>query len=227
MTIEAVLFDKDGTLFGFDETWGGWTLGVIEALSGGDADCTAALADALMFDPVQLRFDPASPVIAGTAESSAAVMLPHLSGWTLPALAQEINNRAMNVEPVPPVPLAAVLDALAPRILGVATNDAEGPAWQQLEAAGVAERFAFVAGYDSGFGAKPGPDMLLAFIRAVGVSSDRIAMVGDSTHDLRAGRAAGMVTVGVLTGPAPATVLKPFADVVLPDISALPAWLDR
>ncbi|MEL7215242.1 MAG: HAD family hydrolase [Pseudomonadota bacterium] len=227
MTIEAVLFDKDGTLFGFDQTWGGWTLGVIEALSGGDADCTARLADALKFDPVKLQFDPASPVIAGTAEASAAVMLPYLKGWTLPALVHEINIRAMTVKPVPPVPLAAVLDALAPRVLGVATNDAEAPARQQLEAAGVADRFVFVAGYDSGFGAKPAPGMLLGFTQAVGIAPERIAMVGDSTHDLRAGRAAGMVTVGVLTGPAPAAELEPFADAVLPDIGALPGWLDR
>ena len=51
-------------------------------------------------------------------------------------------------------------------------------------------------------------------------------MVGDSTHDLSAGRAAGMRTVGVLTGVAQAEVLEPFADVILPSIADLPAWLD-
>ena len=50
-------------------------------------------------------------------------------------------------------------------------------------------------------------------------------MVGDSTHDLDAGKAAGMVTIGVLTGPAPREELAPFADVVLDSIAEIPSWL--
>jgi phosphoglycolate phosphatase len=50
-------------------------------------------------------------------------------------------------------------------------------------------------------------------------------MVGDSTHDLLAGRAAGMRTVGVLTGLAPEAVLAPHADVVFPNIGHLTDWL--
>ena len=50
-------------------------------------------------------------------------------------------------------------------------------------------------------------------------------MIGDRTHDLDSGRAAGMTTVGVLTGLATRADLAPHADVVLDDIGALPAWL--
>jgi phosphoglycolate phosphatase len=50
-------------------------------------------------------------------------------------------------------------------------------------------------------------------------------MVGDSAHDLTAGRAAGMGTIAVLTGLAKASDLEPFADLVLPDIGYLPNWL--
>jgi len=52
-----------------------------------------------------------------------------------------------------------------------------------------------------------------------------VVMVGDSTHDLIAGRAAGMACVGVLTGTAVEGDLAPFADAVLPDIGHLPGWL--
>ena len=52
-----------------------------------------------------------------------------------------------------------------------------------------------------------------------------MVMVGDSLHDLVAGRAAGMQTVGVLTGPACRDELAPCADVVLPDIGHLTTWL--
>jgi phosphoglycolate phosphatase len=47
-------------------------------------------------------------------------------------------------------------------------------------------------------------------------------MVGDSRHDLIAGRAAGMPTLAVLTGVADEAELAPFADVVCPDIGHLP-----
>ena len=50
-------------------------------------------------------------------------------------------------------------------------------------------------------------------------------MVGDSAHDLIAGRAAGMQCVGVLTGTATRADLAPLADVVLPDIGHIPDWL--
>ena len=50
-------------------------------------------------------------------------------------------------------------------------------------------------------------------------------MVGDSTHDLMAGRAAGMQTLAVLTGAAGAGELAPFADHVLAHIGDIPGWL--
>jgi phosphoglycolate phosphatase len=50
-------------------------------------------------------------------------------------------------------------------------------------------------------------------------------MLGDSTHDLQAARAAGMAAVGVLTGVARAAELAPHADAVLADIGELPTWL--
>ena len=74
---------------------------------------------------------------------------------------------------------------------------------------------------------KPMPEPLLAFCDAIGVAPNRAIMVGDSTHDLIAGRLAGMGTVGVLTGMADAGTLAPHADVVLPDIGHLTGWLDR
>jgi phosphoglycolate phosphatase len=127
------------------------------------------------------------------------------------------------------VPLLPLLSGLRDRglRLGVATNDSEAPARQHLAAHGITDCFDFIAGYDSGHGAKPGPGMCLAFAAACGLPPRRVAMVGDSRHDLQAGRAAGMHTVAVLTGIAKAPDLAPLADVVLPDIGAIPGWLDQ
>ena len=127
------------------------------------------------------------------------------------------------------VPLIPFLESLRGRelALGVATNDAEAPALAHLTAAGVVGHFDFIAGSDSGYGGKPAPGQLLGFCAETGVPPDETIMVGDSLHDLKAGRAAGMRTFGVLTGLATQSELAPFADVVCPDIGHLPAWLDR
>ena len=89
----------------------------------------------------------------------------------------------------------------------------------------MSDRFDFIAGSDSGFGGKPAPGQLLAFCDATGLAPDTCVMVGDSTHDLDAGRAAGMRCVAVLTGVATRTDLAPFADAVLTSVADLPAWL--
>ena len=125
---------------------------------------------------------------------------------------------------MPLQPWIAELRALGLKI-GVATNDAEAPARAHLSSAGVEDLFDFIAGYDSGYGGKPAPGMCLGFAEAMGVAPDAVVMVGDSTHDLLAGRAAQMRTVAVLTGMAGEADLAPYADVVLPSIGALPAWI--
>jgi phosphoglycolate phosphatase len=127
-------------------------------------------------------------------------------------------------EAVPLRPLLAALRGQGLR-LGVATNDSEAPARQHLANHGITDCFDFISGYDSGHGAKPGPGMCLAFARQLGLEPARVAMVGDSRHDLEAGRAAGMRTIAVLTGIARHDELEPHADVVLADIGAIPDWL--
>ena len=111
--------------------------------------------------------------------------------------------------------------------MGLATNDTEIPARAHLERAGVLDLFDFVAGCDSGYGGKPAPGQLLAFAAKLGLVPGRVIMVGDSVHDLDAGRAAGMHAVAVLTGIATKAELAPHADVVLDDISQLGAWIDQ
>ena len=138
-----------------------------------------------------------------------------------------MNEEAAQAPQQPAVPLRPLLEGFRAQniALGVATNDSEVPARAHLGAAGITDLFDFIAGYDSGHGGKPAPGQLLAFAKAVGLEPAQIAMVGDSTHDLHAGRAAGMRTIAVLTGTAVTAQLAPFADVVLADIGEIPAWL--
>ncbi len=186
-----------------------------------------ALARALDLDLAAERFHRSSPMIAGTMEVVVDAVLAVRPELDEAALRDEIAASTAAAEQVPVTPLGPLLDRLAASglALGVATNDGEEPARAHLARAGILDRLRFVAGYDSGFGAKPQPGMGLAFCRALGLAPAEVAMVGDSTHDLLSGRAAGLCTVAVLSGPAAAQELAPHADVVLPDISALPDWL--
>lgn len=222
----GIVFDKDGTLFDFRRSWGRWTEAVLHSLSpDGDRD---AMARAIGFLPHAGDFMADSPVIAGTPRDIAGALLPALPGWQPDALEAHLNRLAIAAEMEPVTPLAPFLSGLRARglRLGLATNDSEGPARSHLARHGLTDLFDLIAGCDSGWGAKPGPGMLTAFAVRAGLAPDRVAMVGDSRHDLAAGRAAGMVTVGVLTGIAGADDLHDLADAVLADITHLPGWLD-
>lgn len=227
MRAKAILFDKDGTLFDFRATWESWAAAVLLRLCDGDHGRAARAGQAIGFDLARQQFDPKSVVIAGTPQEVASALAAEFPAIGKAELITLLNEEAELAPQAEAVPLRGFLDRLRQMgmRLGVATNDAEQPALAHLTAAGIRDRFEFVAGCDSGFGAKPAPGQLNAFALRIGIPPSLIAMVGDSTHDLLAGRAAGMQTVGVLTGMAGAEDLVPHADAVLPDIGHLPAWL--
>lgn len=228
MPVDALLFDKDGTLFDFADTWNDWGADLIRDLSRGQDHVAQNLARVLSYDLDSREFNPDSIAVACSNAEIAAAMAPCIDHMDLAELEQVLATSASSANLSEAVPLVAFLDDLLARgkVLGVMTNDAEFSARSQLQQAGVLDHFAFVAGFDSGHGAKPDPDPLLAFCAAVGVDPARTAMVGDSRHDLEAGSAAGMRRIGVLTGLALQHELAPLADVVLPDIGHIPAWLD-
>lgn len=225
--IRGVVFDKDGTLFDFRRSWSAWTRDRLLELAGGAQDRARPLGKLIGYDIDLEAFHPESIVIAGSVAEVAQVLVQGLPGAEAVTLERWLARAAADVPMVPAVPLAPLLDGLRRHGLGlgVATNDAEAAARVQLEDAGIVDKFHIIAGYDSGHGAKPGPGMCHAVAAALGCAPGACVMVGDSAHDLVAGRAAGMATVGVLTGIATASDLAPLADAVLPDIGALPGWL--
>lgn len=226
--IDGLIFDKDGTLFDFRLSWGRWTSDLLQALTP-NTNAANILGQVIGYDITSGEFAHDSPVIAATPREIAETMLPYLPGHTLNGLVDQMNTLSAATEMSPAVPLQPLLADLRARGLkiGLATNDTEAPARAHLAGAGVLDMFDFVSGCDSGYGGKPAPGQLVAFANKFGLHTSRVAMVGDSQHDLIAGRSAGMYAVGVLTGIAGIADLAPFADVVLPDINALPAWIDQ
>ncbi|WP_113913202.1 HAD family hydrolase [Roseovarius dicentrarchi] len=226
--IGGIIFDKDGTLFDFHTTWADWTRGLLARLAAEHDVSADALADVVDFDLKEGRFLPESPLIGATNREGAELLASAIPGADATRIEDVIRLTSASAPLAPAVPLAPFLTGLAARgiKLGLVTNDTEFGARAHLGNAGVLEHFDFIAGYDSGHGAKPQPGGLLAFAQAMGLAPARVAMVGDSTHDLIPGRRAGMHTLGVLTGIAKAPELAPHADAVLPDIGHIPGWLD-
>ena len=225
--IKGVVFDKDGTLFDFNATWGIWARQVFEAETADNPSQLAPLAEALGYDLQSGLFRPDSLVVASTVHEIASAAIPYVSETDTSALIGRFNAAAIDapqVEATPLIPFVKALRAAGLKI-GVATNDGEAPARAHLREAGIEVMFDFIAGSDSGFGGKPAAGQLHGFCEATGLRPDQCAMVGDSTHDLRAGRAAGMMNVAVLTGVADQQELSPLADVVLDSVAQLPAWL--
>jgi phosphoglycolate phosphatase len=230
MTITAVLFDKDGTLIDFDRTWGPAAYEVMQALSGTDAAAFERLVEISHYVVEERRFLRTSPLVAGSSDVFGRDWAVALGRSDPQALAGEIDRlfAVHGMASLTPIgePLA-VLELLAADgyRLGIATNDAQAPALAQAEAMGLIPHLDFVCGYDSGHGAKPDPGMVLGFARHLGIPAGEVAMVGDSTHDLHAARAAGAVAIAVLSGPATREELAPHADHVVASIADLPALL--
>lgn len=226
MTIKGLVFDKDGTLFDFEAIWSRWAY---ELLTDVFASNAAEVGLALGFDLASRKFLANSPVIAETNDALSKILMRFLPGWTQDQVLERMREEVARTPMVTPVPLKPLLTDLAARglVLGVATNDDEISARRNLRTEDCEGFFAHIYGYDSGHGGKPAPGQILAFLTASGLAPHEVAMIGDSRHDLSAGRAAGVLTIGVLTGPAKADELMDLADVILPDIGHLPAWLDQ
>lgn len=224
----ALIFDKDGTLFDFNATWGAVMARLIAGEAQGDARLSQRLAQVLGFDPETELFLPGSIVIAETG-GVVARAIADVTGDAEPQVRARMEAEGAQAVQVPSCDLAPLMRDLRARglTLGVVTNDDEASAQAHLSEHALTEHLAFVAGYNSGFGAKPAPGQLLAFCQATGIGPEHCVMIGDSLHDLHAGRAAGMRTIGVLTGPAEHDELAPSADVVLSHIGEIPDWLDQ
>jgi len=196
--IKAVVFDKDGTLVDVHDTWGpAMALTLIDLVEDLDARANAAAAIGVDLETHELA--PDSAIIASSNDQIIDLLVPALGVDPvafLPVFEERLYAHAgVSVKPLPDV--AEVLDAVEAMgfWIGLATNDGESSARQQLDGLGWLDRFRSVVGYDSGFGAKPGPGMLLASAERAGVEPHELLLVGDTDTDLRTAAAAGCPSV--------------------------------
>src|SRR6516225_2133784 len=231
LPIRAVLFDKDGTLVDFDRTWGPAVQAVLRHLAGGNAALYRKLsAESGLVDGAHFR--PDSPLIDEPTSVFAARWATLLGRPADPAFFGEIDRllcKATTTHLAVIGDARAVMSELAGRgyQLGLVTNDAEATARAHVRKLGCDHMLSFVAGYDSGYGAKPAPGPVFAFSAAVGVSPNELVLVGDTALDIATARTAGARAVVVLTGPQSSDYLRGAgADAIIASIEQLSAWLE-
>lgn len=112
-------------------------------------------------------------------------------------------------------PYDGVVDAvraLAGRAqLGLVTSKLRHGALRGLRTAGLEDAFAVVVGADDVERHKPDPAPVLAALARLDAHPGSAVFIGDSPHDLVAGRAAGVSTAAALWGPFTRATLAPHA----------------
>ncbi len=225
--IKGLLFDKDGTLINFSESW----LQPMKDVTGLIAEHAgqAGLQMELLLDggyqPESDSWAKDSAIAFETSENIykrwSSMVGAELIESLLPQMQAIIYASLKNA-----VPVIDNLSGLFAQLgshytLGVASMDDEINVAQTLHGLGLHEQLTFYCGADSGFGVKPGPGMVLAFCEQVNLAPQQVAVIGDSTHDLKMARAAGAVAIAVLSGASSEQTLSEHADMLIADVGDL------
>ncbi len=228
--IKGLLFDKDGTLVAFNETW---IPAFCEAASrvaraAGQPDIADHLLREAGYDRSLGIFEADSMLASGTNRDIARcwnTILQETAPGDLEGLLFEVFRQASLDGLVATADMPTLFHHLseAGYCLGIATNDDTELAELAAQQLGIREHLTFVCGADGGFGGKPGPGMGKAFCRHTGLDPCEVAMIGDAAPDAGMARAAGFgAAIGVLTGTATREQLEPWFDVVIDSVADLP-----
>jgi phosphoglycolate phosphatase len=187
MIITTILFDLDGTLvdsrqdiaMAFQHAW--------RTVLGGTPPSTAAIA--------QYIGKPLSEMVG----ELRGMLSPSLLSTFLTAYRRTYSRQdACLTQPYPEVILT--LEALSTYTLGIVTTKESGQAEIVLRRLALIHFFQHIQGGTVGLRLKPAPDTILAALAALDCAPSNALMVGDTSADILAGKAAGTMTCGVTYG---------------------------
>ncbi|MDX8481108.1 phosphoglycolate phosphatase [Mesorhizobium sp. VK24D] len=215
----AILFDLDGTLI---DSAPDIAAAVNELLAGRDlpplsVDQVKAMIGGGVRKLVERAFAASGSPLAGSAiEEANRVMAPiyrrHLTGLTrlMPAVREVLTHFHLNGT-----------------AMGVATNKPQLATREILLHFHLTEYLGAIVGGDAVTHLKPAPDALLLALAQLGVEPTDALMVGDSSGDVGAARAAGMPVVLLRGGYTQIPVEELGADLVCDSLLDLPSAMQR
>lgn len=223
--VDAIAFDKDGTLIDLDAAWGPAARAWVETASAGDAGLMADLASRMGLDLDEDHLVSGGLFAVGTVgqlyEATLEVLAEHgvTDGRTIADTAR--HSSALAGERGNLVALGEVsgtmgaLDAAGVK-LAIVSSDDRSAIDAAIEALEVETLIGAIISGDQGLDPKPAPDALLEASALLGVDPARMLYVGDSWVDAEAGQAAGVAGT-VLVGDVTPDVGR-LASVVVPSV---------
>ncbi len=204
--VEAIVFDKDGTLTELNSRWVAFFRSIIAATAadGGDPEAEQTLAERLGVGVDHIV--PGSPAAVKTESELMTIAVDHLleRGWTAE---QAITSMGAGLEAAtfgPLAPLGAVaqtVEALAAEyVLGVATSDNRANTLSELDQLGIARHISALRCGNDGGPVKPDPEVLWGLAREWRLEPTELLYVGDSEQDRETARAAGTRFIAVVAG---------------------------
>ncbi|EJF89241.1 HAD family hydrolase [Bartonella tamiae] len=230
--IQAILFDKDGTLIDFNQTWKNISFALALRAASGDTAKARLLLQAGGFDFEADCFQPESVIAAGTLEDIVSLWHPELKekGYSaeITFYKQYCSDQMKNtIVPIDGMKESLITLQSMGYKLGIATNDSRDSVIVAMQLLGCESLIDEYLGYDSVFNAKPAGDQIIAFADKMSLHSSEIAMVGDNLHDILAARnAQAGLAIAVLSGTGNAECLRQMSDILLPSIRELPDFFN-
>jgi HAD superfamily hydrolase (TIGR01549 family) len=228
--VDAVAFDKDGTLIDLDAAWGPAARAWVETAAGGDT----ALAEVLAAD-MGLEIDTEHLVggglfAVGTVGQLYEATLSVLSRHGIDAdgsVTRAREAREMSALAGEKGNLVALGDVIgtfeslrdAGLRLAIVSSDDRSAIDAAIETLGIGPFLATVVAGNEGILPKPAPDVLVEAARRMGAPAGRMLYVGDSWVDAAAGQSAGVAGTVLVGDLSPETASM--ASAVLPAIDSL------
>ena len=225
--IKGIIFDKDGTLFDIQRSWSEWAKVFVTKFSNQHNLDTLKLAKAINFDLASDKFVRESIFVHGSVDEVVDAIFQKFPQVTKKKIHEGLFEGSGDAKQVPLTNLHKLFTNLATITLGLVTNDSETNGIKHLEQHDLTQYFDMIIGYDSGYGSKPEPGQLEAFLRKTNFSPQEVLMVGDSIYDLVAANKIKMPCLGVLSGTANESDLSAHTPFLIESIDKLYEWLKK
>jgi phosphoglycolate phosphatase len=224
--VDAIVFDKDGTLLDLQASWSEAARQWIAVAAAGSQTLARTLDDMLGYDRARNKLVPDGIIAAGTlAQLDSATRrvigaVPDVDDrlGAAHAAARRASTDPHNIEPIGDLVGALRRLRRGGVHVGVLTSDDRATAEANLSTLAIVDLVDAIVGGDDVVNPKPDPEGFLALTRLLGAQPAKTLMVGDSSADMgaaRAAAAAGAVAIGSCS-PAAAT-----ADAVIGSIEEL------